>query len=100
MVDMYIEIEMAQSATYLGVLKLGAEPTERASAVSAAKMTVSNACRFVGQNAIQLHGGMGMTDDLAVSHYFRRATVMERELGGVDFHLARYAALSGRRSGG
>jgi alkylation response protein AidB-like acyl-CoA dehydrogenase len=98
MVDMYMEIEMAQSATFLGTLKLGAGSLERALAASAAKVTVANACRFVGQNAIQLHGGMGMTDDLAVSHYFRRATVMERELGGVDFHLARHAALSRRES--
>jgi alkylation response protein AidB-like acyl-CoA dehydrogenase len=57
-------------------------------------VTVSKACRFVGQNAIQLHGGMGMTDELAVSHYFKRATSIEMEFGTVDFHLARHAQLS------
>ncbi len=96
MVDMFMEIELARSATYLATLKIGAPPQERALAASVAKVTVGNACRFVGQNAIQLHGGMGMTDDVAVSHYFKRATVMEREFGGVDFHLARHAALSRR----
>ena len=94
MVDMYMEVEMARSATLLVTLKLTAGPHERALAASAAKVTVSKACRFVGQNAIQLHGGMGLTDDLPVSHYFRRATALEAEFGTVDFHLARYAALT------
>lgn len=94
MVDMYMELEMARSATYLATLKLHATPLERALAASAAKVTVSKACRFVGQNAIQLHGGMGMTDELAVSHYFKRATSIEAEFGTVDFHLARHARLS------
>ncbi|MET0984017.1 MAG: acyl-CoA dehydrogenase family protein [Steroidobacteraceae bacterium] len=94
MVDMYMHVEMAQSATYLATLKLSASPLERALAASTAKVTVNNACRFVGQNAIQLHGGMGMTDELAISHYFKRATAIESELGSVDFHLQRHAALS------
>jgi alkylation response protein AidB-like acyl-CoA dehydrogenase len=94
MVDMYMEVEMVRSATYLATLKLHTAPLERALAASAAKVTVSKACRFVGQNAIQLHGGMGMTDELAVSHYFKRATSIEMEFGTVDFHLARHAQLS------
>lgn len=94
MVDMYMHVEMAQSATYLATLKLASSPLERALATSTAKVTVNQACRFVGQNAIQLHGGMGMTDELAISHYFKRATAIESEFGSVDFHLQRYAALS------
>ncbi|HKT73159.1 MAG TPA: acyl-CoA dehydrogenase family protein [Steroidobacteraceae bacterium] len=94
MVDMYMEVEMARSATYLVTLNLQAARRERQLAASAAKVTVSKACRFVGQNAVQLHGGMGMTDELAVGHYFKRATVIEAEFGTVDFHLARHAALS------
>lgn len=94
MVDIYMEVEMARSATYLVTLKLNSTPLERALAASAAKVTVSKACRLVGQSAVQLHGGMGMTDDLPVSHYFRRATALEAEFGTVDFHLARYAALT------
>jgi len=94
MVDMYLHVEMTQSAAYLATLKLSAAPRERALAAAAAKVTVANACRFVGQNAVQLHGGMGMTDELRVSHYFKRATVLENEFGSADFHLSRHAALS------
>ena len=63
-------------------------------AVSAAKVQIGRACRFVGQNAIQLHGGMGMTDEMAIGHYFKRATLIEGLFGSVDHHLARYEALS------
>lgn len=94
MVDMYMKVEMSRSATYLATMKLGEAAQERALAASTAKVTTGEACRFVGQNAVQLHGGMGMTDELAVSHYFRRATVMEGEFGSVDFHLQRHAALT------
>lgn len=91
MVDMFTQIEMASSAVYLATLKLDADPAERAQAASVAQVTVGEACRFVGQNAVQLHGGMGMTDDLPVGHYFKRATVIEGEFGTVDHHLARFA---------
>ena len=98
LVDMYMEAQMAQSATYLVTFKLAGTALERALAASAAKVTVNKACRFVGQNAIQLHGGMGMTDETAVSHYFKRATMIEAEFGSVDFHLTRHAALMRRES--
>lgn len=94
MVDMYMQLELATSAVYRAVLSLDAAPAERARAVSAMKVTVAGACRFVGQNAIQLHGGMGMTDEVRVSHYFRRATVIESEFGSADWHRRRFAALS------
>ena len=94
MVDMYMQLEMATSATYLAVLKQDSSITERAMACSAAKVTVAQACRFIGQNAVQLHGGMGMTDDVAASHYFKRATAIEQEFGTVDYHLDRYKDLS------
>lgn len=93
MVDMYMEIEMARSAAYLVTLNLSSSINERAIAASAAKVAVSKACRFVGQNAVQLHGGMGMTDELAISHYFKRATLIESEFGSADYHLMRHAAL-------
>lgn len=92
-VDMYMQLELATSATYLATLHLEAPPAARALAASTAKVTVGRALRFVGQNAIQLHGGMGMTDDLAVGHYFRRATVIESEFGSTDFHRARHSQL-------
>lgn len=94
MVDMYMEIELARSAVYLATLKLSAPVRERALAASVAKVSVNQACRLVGQNAVQLHGGMGMTDELAVSHRFKRATMIELELGTTDFHLARHSALT------
>ena len=91
MVDMFVQIEMASSAVLLATLRLGASPVERARAASVAKVTIAEACRFVGQNAVQLHGGMGMTDELPIGHYFKRATVIEHELGTVDYHLGRFA---------
>lgn len=93
MVDMHLELEQSVSAAYLASLRLGAEPAERARAVSAAKVTVGRAARFVGQSAVQLHGGMGMTQELAIGHYFKRLTAIEYEFGSADAHRARYAAL-------
>ncbi|MCE5290444.1 MAG: acyl-CoA dehydrogenase [Nocardiaceae bacterium] len=94
MVDMYMEVEQAAAAQYLAALKLDAEPAVRARAVSAAKATVCRAARFVGQNAVQLHGAMGMTEELAIGHYFKRLTAIEYEFGSRDWHLDRYAALT------
>ena len=94
MVDMYMELEQAVSAAYLAVLNLDAEPDVRARAVSAAKATVGRAARFIGQNAVQLHGGMGMTEELAIGHYFKRLTALQYEFGSTDYHRARYATLT------
>ena len=93
MVDMYMELEQAVSASYLAVLNLGADARTRARAVSAAKATVGRAARFVGQNAVQLHGGMGMTEELAIGHYFKRLTAVQYEYGSTDQHRTRYAQL-------
>jgi alkylation response protein AidB-like acyl-CoA dehydrogenase len=94
MVDMYMALEQAVSMTYLATLSLSRPAGERIRAVAAAKAFVSRAARFVGQSAIQLHGGMGMTDDLAVSHYFKRATMIESQFGSADHHAARLEALA------
>jgi alkylation response protein AidB-like acyl-CoA dehydrogenase len=94
MVDMYLELEQATAATYLAVLNLDKEPALRARAVSAAKVTVGRAARFIGQNAVQLHGGMGMTEELAIGHYFKRLTALQYEFGSSDHHLTRYAQLT------
>ena len=94
MVDMLMELEQAVAAQHLAILNLGADAGQRARAVSAAKVTVGRAARFVGQNAVQLHGAMGMTVELAVGHYFKRLTAIENEFGSADRHLARYAALT------
>ena len=92
MTDMYGRIEMAASAVYLATLSLRAPAAERDRAAAVAKVTTGEAARFVGQNAIQLHGGMGMTDELPVSRHFRRATVLEAEFGTTAEHLSWYAA--------
>ena len=100
MVDMYMEVEQSVAAAYLAVLNLDAAPDERARAVSAAKATVGRAARFVGQNAVQLHGGMGMTEELAIGHYFKRLTALQYEFGSTDHHRTRYAALTSRLTKG
>lgn len=94
MVDMFMNVEQSVSMTYMATLKLDESAEERAKAVSAAKVQIGKACRFVGQSAIQIHGGMGMTDELAVGHYFKRATMIEGLFGSVDHHLRRYETLS------
>ncbi|QZH58335.1 acyl-CoA dehydrogenase family protein [Mycolicibacterium farcinogenes] len=94
MVDMHMEVEQASAAVYLAVLNLDAEPAQRARAVSAAKATIGRAARFVGQNAVQLHGGMGMTEELAIGHYFKRLTAVQYEFGSTDYHVSRYAELT------
>ncbi|MFL5295109.1 MAG: acyl-CoA dehydrogenase family protein, partial [Phenylobacterium sp.] len=93
MVDMFIQVEQSISMTYMATIKLS-DPAERSKAVAAAKVQIGKACKFVGQNAIQLHGGMGMTDEMAIGHYFKRATMIESAFGSTDHFLARYEFLS------
>ena len=92
MVDMYLQTEQASAAAELAFGALERDPGARAKAVSAAKVTVARAARYVGQQAVQLHGGMGMTEELAVGHYFKRLTAVESEFGTDEQHLVRYAA--------
>lgn len=94
MVDMYMEVEQAAAAVLLAILKLDGEEAARAKAVSAAKATVGRAAQFVGQQAVQLHGGMGMTEELAIGHYFKRLTALQFEFGSTDHHIARYGRLT------
>lgn len=96
MVDMYMEVEQSAAAVLLAVLKLDSDDVTRARAVSAAKATVGRAAQFVGQQAVQLHGGMGMTEELAIGHYFKRLTALQFEFGSTDHHVTRYARLTNR----
>lgn len=93
MVDMFMALEQSVSMTYMATVKIE-EEAERAKAVSAAKVQIGNACKFVGQSAIQIHGGMGMTEELSIGHYFKRASMIEGLFGSVDHHLRRYETLS------
>jgi len=94
MVDMFVNYEQSVSITLMVTLKLDAGEAERAKAASAAKVTIGKAGRYVGQQAVQIHGGMGMTDELNVGHYFKRLTMIDALYGNTDHHLKRYAALA------
>jgi alkylation response protein AidB-like acyl-CoA dehydrogenase len=100
MADMYVHLEQARSMALLAAVRLaddarGGGTAERRRAVAAAKYRVGQAARFVGQQAIQLHGGMGVTDELPASHYFKRLSTIELTLGDCDHHLARFIAQPG-----
>ncbi|CAM3597653.1 Pimeloyl-CoA dehydrogenase small subunit [Bordetella sputigena] len=96
MVDMAIHLAQARAVATLAAARLSAAPgpDDRRRMSSAAKARVGQAMRFIAQQAVQLHGGMGLSDELPVSHYVKRLTVMESMLGDTDHHLARFAALS------
>jgi alkylation response protein AidB-like acyl-CoA dehydrogenase len=87
---MFIAYEEALSMSYFASLSLGGEPRERARAVSAAKVQIGEAAKFIGQQAVQIHGGMGMSDELDVGRYFKRLTAIALQFGTPDHHLGRY----------
>ncbi|RZI40819.1 acyl-CoA dehydrogenase [Herbaspirillum sp. HC18] len=92
MADMVLHIEQARSMSYLAAVRCSdADAVARGKALSAAKVVIGQACRFVGQQAVQLHGGMGVTDELDVSHYFKRLMAIEMQFGSTDQHLEAYA---------
>ncbi|WP_108788350.1 acyl-CoA dehydrogenase family protein [Erythrobacter sp. Alg231-14] len=94
MVDMYTEYEQAVSLTYLATLRLDGSDKERKLAASSAKVRIGQAAHHIGQEAIQIHGGMGMTDELAIGSYFKRLTIFDSEFGNVDHHMKRHIGLS------
>lgn len=94
MVDMFTEYEQSVSMTYLATLRLGEDEAARKQAVSAAKVRIGQAAHHIGREAIQIHGGMGMTDEMAIGHYFKRLTIFDSELGNVDHHMKRHIALA------
>ncbi len=96
MVDMFMAAEQSMSMTYMVTLKLDEPARERSMAASGAKIQIGKAGRLVSQEAVQIHGGMGMTDELNVGHFFKRLTMINSQFGDVDFHLKRYAALSAK----
>ena len=93
-VDMAIACEEARSMTYLATLSLsGAEPA-RSRTIAAAKARVSQTSLFVGRQAIQLHGGVGFTEELAIGHYLKRLIMIDMAFGNADHHRSRLAELS------
>ncbi|PKP99974.1 MAG: pimeloyl-CoA dehydrogenase small subunit [Alphaproteobacteria bacterium HGW-Alphaproteobacteria-12] len=91
MVDMFMAYEQSVSMTYMVNLKLEEDEAERVKAAAGAKVQIGKAGRFVGQQSVQLHGGMGMTDELNVGHYFKRLTMIDTQFGNVDHQLKRYS---------
>jgi pimeloyl-CoA dehydrogenase small subunit len=88
--DMFVALEQARSMSIFATMASDFEDAkERAKAVAAAKVQIGKSLKFVGQQAIQLHGGVGMTMELKIGHYFKRLTMIESTFGDTDFHLRR-----------
>jgi len=92
MADMLIELELSRSVLYRALSRLGSTANERDHAVSVAKVQIGKAAKFIGGQAIQLHGGIGVTEEYAVGHYFRRLTLIDNSFGSVQHHLQQIAA--------
>jgi alkylation response protein AidB-like acyl-CoA dehydrogenase len=98
MAEMFMQYQQANSMATLAAVKVASpDAEERRRTVSGAKARIGQAARFVGQQAVQLHGGMGVTDELPAAHHFKRLTMIEQTLGDTDYHLARFAGLPGFR---
>ena len=93
MVDMFMEYEQCKSLLYMATMKHEEGSSDAKKAISGLKYQVGKAGKFIGQQAVQLHGGMGVTDELNVGHYFKRLTTVGTIFGNTDFHLKRYTSL-------
>jgi len=92
--DMLLHAELARSMSYLASAKLAVRDVgERRRAISAAKFLVGRSARLLGQEAVQMHGGMGVSEELATSHYFKRLTLINANFGDMDHHLERFGAV-------
>ncbi|MET4222529.1 pimeloyl-CoA dehydrogenase small subunit [Bradyrhizobium sp. LB14.3] len=95
-VDMFVELEQSRSmAMYAAMMVAEKDATQRARAVSAAKVQIGQSAKLIGQQSIQLHGGVGMTMEYSVGHYFKRVTMIDTLLGDADHHVRRLASLGG-----
>ena len=92
MVDMFMEYEQSVSLTYMVNMHVGGDAATRSRAASGAKVQIGKAGRYIGQSAVHLHGGMGMSEELNVGHYFKRLTAIDAQLGSIDYHLKRFAS--------
>lgn len=93
MAEMFMQLEQARSMAMLAAVSMSFEDaSERRRVTSAAKARVGEAMKYIGQQAVQLHGGMGVTNELPAAHYFKRLSTIELTLGDTDHHLARFIA--------
>jgi len=94
--DMLVCVEQVRAMASFAAVKAGVDdPTERRKSIAAARTAIADASRFVGKNAVQLHGGMGVTDELIVSHYVKRLTMLNQTYGDYEHNLAQYMELMG-----
>ena len=93
MVDMFMEYEQCKSLLYMATMKHEEKAQDAKKAISGLKYQVGKAGKFIGQQAVQLHGGMGVTDELNVGHYFKRLTTVGTIFGNTDYHLKKYTSL-------
>jgi pimeloyl-CoA dehydrogenase small subunit len=94
--DMFVAVEQARSMSMFATMAADFDdPKERANAVAAAKVQIGKSAKFVGQQAIQLHGGIGMTMEAKIGHYFKRLTMIENTFGDTDYHLRRVSEQGG-----
>lgn len=94
--EMLIDLEQARSMAMFAALMIAdKDPVERARALSAVKVQINKSGRLVTQQAIQLHGGIGVTEEYAIGHYFRRLSILESQFGDTDYHLARFSNTGG-----
>ena len=94
--DMFVAVEQARSMSMFATMASDFEDArERATAVAAAKVQIGKSAKFVGQQSIQLHGGIGMTQEARIGHYFKRLTMIENTFGDTDYHLRRVTASGG-----
>ena len=94
--DMFVAVEQARSMSMFATMAADFDdPKERAKAVAAAKVQIGKSGKFVGQQAIQLHGGIGMTQEAKIGHYFKRLTMIENTFGDTDYHMRRVSEAGG-----
>ena len=94
--DMFVALEQARSMSMFATMATDFDDArERARAVAAAKVQIGKSGKFVGQQAIQLHGGIGMTQEAKIGHYFKRLTMIENTFGDTDYHLRRVTDAGG-----
>ncbi|MET0219051.1 MAG: acyl-CoA dehydrogenase family protein, partial [Tardiphaga sp.] len=94
--DMFTALEQARSMSILASMAATYDDLdERAKTIAAAKVQIGRSARFVGQSGVQLHGGVGVTMEYRIGHYFKRLTMIEQQFGDADYHLRRVAAVGG-----
>jgi len=90
MVDMFIETELTKSLMIKATLQLDSDDPEAGNTISALKVQVGKAGRLVGQHAVQLHGGMGVSNEMSIGHYLKRFTAIDSMFGNTQYHINKY----------